>query len=183
MTLKKIIVLFFLSLPFFSSGQDKKLFDVLPVADGKVNYHDTVYLSNKSSEDLKARITKWYADSYAQVTKGSDHASMDQHSYYFVIKWKQPVWSKYPGANNLKVNVWYSVSLTAFENGYYYEITNFKIKRYERKSFLKPFPSYVDVTVENINSATTDEKAKIVCNEIDKQVREIVSLLKEFMKS
>jgi len=53
--MKKIIDLFFLTIPFVSSGQDKKLFDILPVTNGKVNYHDTIYLS-KSRGDLENKI-------------------------------------------------------------------------------------------------------------------------------
>ena len=187
------MVLFLLSFPFLGSGQDKKLFDILPVTNGKVNYHDTVRLNNKSLADLENKITKWYAVSYKRMAKFSDKESMDNRSSdpgtinkdYFIIKWKQPVWSKRydEGANNLKVYVWHSIKLTAFKNGYYYEITNFRIMRNERKSFLKPFPSYVDVTPENMTRATTDEKAKIVSNEIDKEVKKIISSLEQFMKS
>lgn len=192
MTMKKTMVLLLLSFPFLSSGQDKKLFDILPVTNGKVNYHDTVHLDNKSLVNLENKITKWYAVSYKRLAKFPDKESIDDRSLdtgiirdYFVIKWKQPSWSKRydAGANNLKVYVWHSIKLIAFENGYYYEITNFKIIRNERKSFLKPFPSNVDVTPENMNSATTDEKAKIVSNEIDEEVKKIISSLEQFMKS
>src|SRR5258705_8055451 len=108
--MKKFVIFFYLSLPFFSSGQDKKLFNILPVTNGKVNYHDTVHLNNKRLVDLENKIAKWYAASYKRLAKFSDKKSMDAHSPdtgiikdYFIIKWKQPVWSKYEGANNLKV--------------------------------------------------------------------------------
>lgn len=191
--MKTNFALFFLSLPFFSSGQDKKLFDVLPVSNGKVNYHDSVFLNNKSLVDLESKITQWYAVTDRHLAEFSDKGSMDEnstdtgiiHKDYFIIKWKQPSWSKQydEGSNNLKVYVWHSIKLTAFENGYHYEITNFRIKRSERKSFVKPFPSFVDVTLENINSATTDEKAKIISNEVDSEIKKIIRSLEQFMKS
>ena len=167
------------------------MFDVLPLTNGKVNYHDTIYPGNKSRVDLENKIAEWYAVSYKRLAEFPDKESKDNHSSdagtinedYFVIKWKQPAWSKYEGANNLKVYVWYAIKITAFENSYNYEIANFKIIRHQQRSFSHPFPSYVDVTLENINSATTDEKAKIISNEVDKEVKKIISSLEQFMKT
>ena len=188
--MKKNIYIFFLAIPFVSSGQDKKLFDILPVTNGKVNYHDTIYL-NKSREELANKIAQWYVASNKHAAKFSDEESLDTHfsdtgiinQDYFIVKWKQPMWAKQyaAGSNNLKVYVWHSIKLIAFENSCYYEISHFRIKRSEKKSFLKPFPSYVDVTLENISNATTVEKAKIVCSEIDEEVNKIIISLKQFL--
>ena len=192
--LKKNIVLFFISLPIFCSGQNKKLFDILPVRDGKVNYHDTIYVSDKSSADIKNKITEWLAsiDSHlANISSKERMESMDDHSFvsgmpnenFFTIKWKQPTWSNYQGANNLKVYVWYSIKLTAFENGYYYEISDLRIKRIQPRSFSHPFPSYVNVTMEKVNTSTTEEKAKIICIEVDEEIKKAISSLEQFMKT
>lgn len=186
---KKIIYIFFLT-PFVSFGQDNKLFDILPVTNGKVNYHDTIYI-NKSRGELANKVTQWYVASNKHAAKLSDKERIATHfadtgiinQDYFIVKWKQPMWTKQydAGSNNLKVYVWHSIKLTAFENSCYYEISNFRIKRSEKKTFLKPFPSYVDVTLEHISDATTVEKAKIVCNKIDEEVKKIIISLKQFL--
>lgn len=191
--MRKFAGFLFLSLPLFSDGQDKKLNGVLPLTNDKVNYHDTINLDKINRQNIVAKILKWYATSYKELTEYSDTVSVfDQPDSsqiscrgYHNAKWKVPLFSGHRSEadNNLKVHVWHSIKLTAFDNGYYYEITNFKVERFKMKTLLNPFSSYIDIKLEDINTKTSEKKAEIFCIDVDKKIKKLISSINQFIKN
>jgi hypothetical protein len=131
----------------------EKLFDVLPLKEGKVTYSNVIYVDSVSQEELYQRAKRWLSITY-DVIKYYDRDELIARGYF--------------KCKNLYV--WQTISIKIKDSRYKYEFMDFTII------------ASINSTRKGLNGAGTSieyyNKTKMYSEDIDKEVNNIVESLK-----
>lgn len=176
--MKKFLVIITLFICNAIHAQDK-MFDVLPLQDGKVVYTGVVEVDSANKDVLYSRAKKWFAEEYksAQNVIQLDDKDAGEvlgkglfKSYFTVFMEAQDV------------SVYHTVKIYVKDNKYKYEITDFNVKFYVAPSKYNSAANYDDQLENFVKGRNKNNMHKMSMN-IDSQVQDMIASLEKDMKS
>lgn len=175
----KVLFGLFLILAIPSLGQEKKLFDILPVINGKVNYTGIVIVDSTDKLKLYTKAKKWFIKQYRSA---KDVIQLDDKENAEVIGkgFFETIWEN-SFTSERKVNVWHTVKIYLKDNKFKYEITDITLRYYVEASMFSE-PSNEEVAIENFGRDRKRNTKKYFA-QVDAEVMSIISSLVKFMKA
>lgn len=177
--MNKVLFSLFLILTIPSFGQEEKLFDILPMKNGKVTYTGIVTVDSINKIKLYNNVKKWFIEQYRSA---KDVIQLDDKENgevigkgFFETNWQ------YTFVDERKVNVWHTVKIYLKDNKFKYEITNFTLKYYVEGSMYSAGKN-VEEAIENFGK-DRERNTKKYFAQVDAEVTSIISSLLNFMKA
>ncbi len=175
----KTLLSIFLILTIPSFGQNEKLFDILPIKEGKVIYTDVVIVDSTDKVKLYSKVKKWFIEQYKSA---KDVIQLDDKENgevigkgFFETNWQNSFISE------LKVNVWHTIKIYIKDNRFKYEITNFTLKYYVGGTRYST-GSTVEEAIEDFGKDRV-RNTKNYFVTVDSEIVSIISSLINFMKA
>lgn len=161
-----------------ASYSQEKLYNILPMIEGQVQFEEVVPVENVSKDDLYKRAKKWIVETYKSA---NDVIQYDDPSGgevigkgFFEVNWQATFMHTY------KVNVFHTVNIKVKDGRYKFVINGFRVKFHLPADKYSP-PVDGDEPLETFNKAREKNAAKFA-SVVDAEMYTIVNSIKTGMK-